>query len=185
MFLKKGFTFIELVVAIAILALLVSVAIPAFRGQSVEKARSQFISRLNSLSRTALQNALTTQRLQRIVFDLDKKEVYVEEEAEEAIGKGWDADQAFSKLYSPYALGTIKIPKNFEIFNFFIFGKDEMEKRVDHVWYFITPTGLAQEVIINIEDKNASEDENQFGLVLNPFSAQFKSYETVQTPIQV
>ena len=51
----------------------------------------------------------------------------------------------------------------------------------DNVWFFIIPDGLTQEVTINFvdyDDMLPNGDARQFGLVLNPFSAQFKLYDT-------
>ncbi len=55
----------------------------------------------------------------------------------------------------------------------------------ENAWFFIAPDGTTQPVVINI--KNVSEDQAQaqtptFGMVLNPFSAQFEYYDTAQQP---
>ena len=53
-----------------------------------------------------------------------------------------------------YRKTTYHGPENFEVREFFIEGLNEMKggKKVDKMWIFVTPEGLAQEVIINVID---------------------------------
>ena len=80
-------------------------------------------------------------------------------------------------------------PKIWEIKNFFIKGRDELSTTTSHatdtLWFYITPEGVAQEVIINMLDTNdtgANNNPAQASAVLNPFTLQFTLYDEFQQP---
>jgi hypothetical protein len=52
----------------------------------------------------------------------------------------------------------------------------------ENIWFFVAASGLAQPVTINLVDDNdrSAGRARSIGLVLNPFSAQFKEYDTFQ-----
>ena len=52
------------------------------------------------------------------------------------------------------------------------------------VWFYIIPEGMTQDVVLNFIDTNDAYDGHprQVGLVLNPFTAQFKEYDEFQKP---
>ena len=55
-------------------------------------------------------------------------------------------------------------------------------RQTTELWFFIVPEGLAQDVVINLLDMRDKDrgKAKQVGLVLNPFAAQFKSYDSFQ-----
>lgn len=168
------------------MAVLAAIAVPNFRSRFPSQITEKFISDLNSLSGIAWQNAILTGRLNRVVFNFSSKKIYIESEKKEAVDKGIDENEAFEPVVSVYSNDYIYLPSHLEIVSFFVDGKNEMEGSLkDRSWYFITNVGISQEVIVNIEDKSKPnlEEPDIFGLVLNPFSAQFKKHETIQEPI--
>ena len=54
----------------------------------------------------------------------------------------------------------IYYPKHLEVKNFYVAGKDELMENAKQSWFFITPLGITQEVVINLEDNsNPNIDE--------------------------
>ncbi len=180
---KKGIMLLEVIIAISLMAILVAVAVPNFRARFPEQITNKFFSNLNVLSSVAWQSSITTGRLHRVIFDFTSKKISIEQEKKDATGKGLDEDEAFEPVPSAY-MDHIYYPKHLEVKNFYVAGKDELMENAKQSWFFITPLGITQEVVINLEDNsNPNIDEpDAFGLVLNPFSAQFKKYETAQNP---
>ena len=181
MYKKPGFTLVELMVAVAIIALLATVAVFNVRRDRPKETRERFVSQLNNLTGYAWRNAITTNKVQQVLFHFGKRQVSVLQESEkDKYGK--------TKYVPPKAAPiktTIKIPEQLELRNFYINGEDRAEVvgKSGEAWFYITE-GLSQEVIINFLDKKDTVNRRKraVGLVLNPFSAQFEAYDEFKTP---
>lgn len=184
--LNNGFSIIELIVVIAIIALLGTVVVPNFQGKDPKKERQTFTAQLNDFMTFAWYNGITTGKIQRVVFDLNNHQVYLEQQKvrEERPSQ----ETTYERVNRGYTQTAIAWPKHFVIKNFIIEGFDEVGKygsggALKTTWFFIVPDGLAQDVIINIVDKSdqtQTRNGHPFSLILNPFSAQFKEYEQFQ-----
>lgn len=181
--LKKGIMLLEVIIAISLMALLAAVAVPNIRARFPAQITNKFVSDVSSLTSVAWQSSITTGALHRVIFDFKSRKIFIEKEKKEAVGKGLSEEEAFEPVSSGY-LSNIYYPKHLEVKNFYVAGKDELEGNVEQSWFFITPIGITQEVVINFEDSSRPglDDPDIFGLVLNPFSAQFKKHETAQEP---
>jgi prepilin-type N-terminal cleavage/methylation domain-containing protein len=173
---KAGFTFVELVIALALLALLAVVVVPRFVTKKTEPL-GEFTHKLNVLLQLGYSNALATGKIHRVLFDRKNNRVELAIAGTERTASG---ELQFTPLASRYLNSFIDWPINFELDNFYINNKDELVGGpTPKVWFFIMPDGLAQEVIINMRD--LAHEKNR-GLVLNPFTVQFTSYDTYQKP---
>ncbi|CAN5167657.1 hypothetical protein BH09DEP1_BH09DEP1_1990 [soil metagenome] len=181
---NKGFSLLELLVVLAIMGILMAVVVPNFRNLLPGRERKLFIEKLNGLVRSAWQRALIERKLQKVAFDFNTRSIWLES----ATGAIKDGDPEFVRAKGGYAAAAVKIPKVLEIKNFFIEGFDEMSRygggrKTTESWFYIIPDGMAQAVTINFLDTsntNAAGKPRQFGLVLNPFNAQFKVYDAFQ-----
>lgn len=170
---SKGFTLIELALVIAIIAILGMVVIPRITVKGT-RPRDIFTEHLNMLMNAAYGNAITMGKVHRVVFDLNKDIVFVEQAKSERDSAG---QLQFEPIVSEFFTTTLPIPTDFLIKQFFIKGKDSMAGgKTDKVWFFITPEGRAQEVSVVVEDV---ENRQTFNLVLNPFKAMFKENDTM------
>ena len=181
---KPGFTLIELIIVLAIIGILATIVVPNFRGRSPERRRKEFISRINALVQVAWQDAVATRKLHRVVFDLKKNNMSLETQTNKKAATG---DPVFESMRTRYLNTVYEWPADtFEFKNFYIGKRDEIQLTLKEtgkgkIWFFITPEGLAQDVIMNIVDTK-EQKLIEFSLVLNPFSAQFKEYDTFQKP---
>lgn len=181
---NSGFTLLELLVVLAIAGILMAVVVPNFQNMLPGRERKLFIAKLNGLMRSAWQRALVERKTQKIAFDFGKRLIWLES----ATGKIKDGQAEFTPAKGSYVSTSLKIPKVIDVKNFVIEGFDEMSRygsgrKTNESWFFIIPDGLAQAVTINFLDTsnlNAAGKPRQFGLVLNPFNAQFKVYDAFQ-----
>lgn len=181
---RVGFTLIELVVVIAVIAVLSAIVMPNFGLLFPGYERRQFIARFNELVQLGWRRAITTRKIHRIDVDIANRSVFLRQEAEEKAGT--KNDEAYVPIRGAAIRTTISIPQNLEIKQFFIENFDEMSrftsKKTARVYFFIVPDGLTQQVTINMVDTNDRVDRKpkQIGLVLNPFFAQFIAYDAFQ-----
>lgn len=184
---KSGFTLIELIIGLAILGLLAAVAIPNIKNFIKKDEQQVFFNDLNSLTSNALDNAIISDKTNRIVFDFVNKKIFIEQELDKKLPTGQIGYESISSKYVQAEFDYSKF--NFEFKNFFIDTKDEMslsagQIKKEKVWFFISSDGTAQPVVINLIEvnENLPENERQFSLVLNPFTVQFKKYEKFMQP---
>lgn len=179
---KFGFTLLEILIAIAIIAVMAIVVVPNMGNKRPGAERKAFVAKLNALTQLAWQNALAQNRLHRILFDFKKKTVSVEQATDQKDAQG---QPKFMPSKITYLDTQIEWPEYLQIKNFFIEGFDEAKRFVGRdtgeTWFFVVPDGLTQKVTINITDtadRLVNGRPKKIGLVLNPFNAQFKTYDT-------
>jgi prepilin-type N-terminal cleavage/methylation domain-containing protein len=181
---RTGFTLIELIVAIAIIALLATMIIPNLAPVRPEYQRKAFFQKLNSMMNLATGGAIADGVVHQLFFDIKKKTIAVRKDSGRKDAKG---EVIFQTLEVPYGTAIFDIPDGYVVKNFYIEGTDEMKRHgaTNEVWFFVVPSGLAQAVVINIIDTldtNRSEQGEIMSLVLNPFTTQFTLYDTLQKP---
>ena len=161
-----------------IIALVATIAIPNLQQRMPGYQRKQFFTEISSLMAITWEHALRTNQLHRVLFDFDRRTIRIEVETKEEKGK-----KSFKEITGAYRKTMYQWPETIEVRQFFIEGINEMRSgvKVDKMWIFITPEGLAQDVVINAVD-TSQHAEIPLGLVLNPFTAQFTLYETFQKP---
>jgi prepilin-type N-terminal cleavage/methylation domain-containing protein len=180
---NKGFTLIEILVAIAIIGFMATVIVPNLTGPSAATERKSFIAAANGLLFIGWQQALITHKIHTATFDFNKKKVFIE--IVENIDNPSNPKLAPVKI--DYQKTSIDLPEQFEVQNFYIEGYDEVKQSAGRTvfFFYIMPDGMAQDVVINLVDtKDVMPDKSprRVGLVLNPFSVQLKEYDTFKNP---
>ena len=72
---RSGFTLIELLVAIAILGVVAALVVPRLQKRGPKQEREQFVVRLNLLAAFARQQAIVSNKIQRVEFDLSARKI--------------------------------------------------------------------------------------------------------------
>lgn len=176
----SGFTFIELIIAIAILAAIMALGMTSMRQSTPRYERETFIARLNALLFVGWQNAIKSGKAHRISFDFSKRKISIAVATDATDSQG---ELICEPLSSKHGRTTLPIPDMLKVENFVIEGGDELKKYSDkqkaETWFYITPNGLTQEVTINFFDTKdrIAKKARPIGLVLNPFNAQFEAYD--------
>jgi len=180
----QGFTLIEVMVSILIIALLGALIIPNFRARTPRYERELFVARLGAQVQAAWQHALITRTLHKVVFDLKGRRVWVEYARKGQDEKG---QPAFRPLKQWHGVGPMQWDERFKFKQFMIEGFDEMDRSTDRatveVFFYVVPDGLTQEVTINMLDTKDTIERRPrpFSLVLNPFTARFEYHDSFQT----
>lgn len=182
---KRGFTILELLIVILIMGIIGSVVMPNLKRTTPRYEREAFLARLNALTQLAWQQALIEHKIVQVLIDVSKKRVSLLIDTQEPDRSG---DLTFKPLIGLVQETEIIIPDQIEFKQVIIEGFDMMAKftraKTEEMWFYVIPEGLTQDVIINcIDVKDTKNDEpRSIGLVLNPFNAQFKIYDTFQKP---
>lgn len=175
-----GFTLIELMIGIVIVGILMAGLIPMMTQKGPGWERKQFTARLNALMQLAWQQSIITHKVHRVMFDFKNHRAFTEKD----ITKSPTAKKVDFELVKLSA-SEMTWPKTFIIQQFIVEGFDEMRRyagKSETSWFYIIPNGMTQQVTINGIDKDEMIEgkPSQFGLVLNPYMAQFKAYDAFQ-----
>lgn len=184
---KQGIALLDLILAIAILALISLIALPNIKHLMPGYQRKQFLSSLDRLVLVGWQQALVTGNIHKVIFNLNTRMITLEQQKNTVDQKG-----ASASAYVPAKGNGIStqcsIPESIEIKQFFIEGFDEVSryagnKNAAQIWFFIMPNGFCQNVVINMIDtstKDSSQGIKQIGLVLNPLNGRFYAHDEFQ-----
>lgn len=184
---KPGFGLLEILIAFAILGALASIAVPNYMSQQASYERKKFVTSLNALMSELFQQALISEKIERVKFDFKKRSITMEQEDDHY---DEDGNKIFKPVLLHYVDAKYRWPETFEFKQFFVKRQDEIAVRgthgdTDEVWFYVMPSGMAQEVIINIldtQDEAVHKDGTEMSLVLNPFTLQFREYHDFQIP---
>ena len=183
---KSGFSLIELMIVVAIMGVMATIVVPYLSPDNSEQERQEFVSKLNLFMTSAWYNSLTTGKIHRVVIDLQAAQMFIEIQADEKTGQSESKYELVQIDYNENIFAWNR--EQFKFKDVYINDKNVMfadEGSSDKTWFYIVPDGLAQNVIFNFRDVKESKylgEVSNYSLVLNPFSVQFKLYESFQKP---
>lgn len=179
---QYGFTLLEVLIALLLIALMASVLLPSLRGKDPRYERDLFVAQITSLLHNAWQRAVITQKVHRVIFMFQKNTISVMQ----AQGASANGDLVFGPIKSFSSPTSMTIPAHIKIKQFIIEGVDEIARhsggKITESWIYCMPEGLAQPLIMNMIDTKdvVGNKPRQFSLVLNPFSGIGKYYDAFQ-----
>ena len=184
---KPGFSFIQIVIVLSLISLIGSIAIPNIVRQQAGYEQKKFLTSINSLMSEVWQRALMSGKIEKVVFNFQARTVSVEQQKD---GTDKDGSFLFEPLLLHYAQNNYTWPESFQFKQFFINGADELSARgpqgkTDTSWFFVMPSGMSQELILNIIDTAYATDDKEgkeMSFVLNPFTLQLRRYNEFQIP---
>ncbi len=182
---RIGFTLFELLIVIAIIAVLGAIIMPNLQRTTPRYEREAFIARLNALVQLGWQQAVIKHKIHKVQFDVGKNIVSLHQDTGQ---RDLGGDPLFKPVKGLYLSTSFTWPDQFRIKQFFVEGFDEMSRFVGRktaeIWFYLMPEGMTQDVVINMVDTKdlRNRKPRPVGLVLNPFTAQFKVYDTLQKP---
>lgn len=118
---RKGFTFLELIIVVLLVGMIASIVIPALQHRVPGYKRKEFITQLGALVNLAWQNALIEQRMHRVWFDVEKNIARVEIQKISAPG---DTKERFEPINVPYIKSEYHWPSTIHIKQLLIDGVD-------------------------------------------------------------
>jgi len=184
---RPGIALLQLIIGMAMLAIIGAKVAPNLLGRMPLYQRQEFVSTLNSLAQQSWIGALETGNAYKIIFNLNKQTIKIEEKTAEFDEQG---EPVFKSVMIDSVGSYYEWPEHLEIKQFFVEGVDEIAQHaagrtMEDVWFFIVPEGMAQAVVINLidtKDTHYDIEGQEISLVLNPFRVQFEVYEEFVTP---
>jgi prepilin-type N-terminal cleavage/methylation domain-containing protein len=169
---KQAFTLIELLIVLAIIALVSALVVPRLVTENPAAVRNEFIAALNGLLHFAWQQSVSSSKPHKISFDMQKKTVTLFE------GKYNAAKKEFE--YNPVTIAQVNtkifFPELIVFKKFLIEGFDEMSRFVGgqttEIWFFVNQQGIAQRVsFLLMQEIKEIRIERWYDL--HPFTVQF------------
>ena len=185
---KSGFSFFEIIIAVALMAVALTIVIPNTMGRRVVQERTGFVAELNAVMNEVWLRGLQQGKIHKINFNLEKRVITVAEQTDK-----FDVDKkiVFDPIKLHFASNSYVWPESFDVQQLYVQRVDEIAaggalRKTEDIWFFMMPDGMCQEVIINISDNPSSapeKDAKYFSVVINPFTAQCVMYDTFQKPL--
>ncbi len=180
---SRGFTLIEMMAVLALIAVIISMAVPRLSRRSPSSNWPNILDELNNLAQFARQESIAEQVVFRLSFTRGKNKtsdtVVVEHQSKNDERKGMIE---FAHASSPYRKTQYSFAESVQIRAMYL-GKKEIFQENNQAFCYVVPDGLIQDVyiqLIRIEDKK----EEAITLKMQPFYGQFELIEKLIRPGQ-
>ena len=134
---KPGFSFIEIIIAIALVGLLLSIAVPNVLGRRDAQERKAFVSAIDTVMSEVWLRGLQTGLIHKVNFDLEHRKIEVSQQTDKV-----DADKKtiFEPIILHFAPNTYQWPETFDIQQIYVQKIDEIasggiSRKTENVWF--------------------------------------------------
>lgn len=183
-FSQSGFSFIELVIVIALIGLLGAFVVPNLFRTKQGAERKEFLASFDTLLKDAVLRSIVESSMHQIFIDIDHEVIQTRIYDKNSIET--NQHKKFIKLQDPGYSTEIKFPKRFAIKDFFINGVQELAPGTAtlDIMFYVMPDGTSQAIIANLvdQDEDGVTPDVNFSFVINPFYARMSVHEAFQTP---
>lgn len=175
---NKGFSLLELMIAIVIIGMVMAIGVPNYRGWLERRERDVFFSDVKNLIESARYRAITSGITTKITFDLTNNSAWIEGQTHQ---KDVHGAFVFEKIKKSFGAVSMVWNNRFLFRSFSIEGVDEISrygagKATQEVWFFIVPEGIVQRVAFIVADTKdiVKGKARQFLCSINVFSGMLK-----------
>lgn len=173
---RLGFTLLEMMVVMLLIGVVATFLLPRLMKRSPLVEWKTILSDMNDLALFARQEAITNQKIYRLVFCSNQQgvdEITIEDEQDDQERPG---KKKFMPVFSFYFSTKYRFAEQVKIKAVFL-GKQEMIENQRGVAYcYIIPDGLVQEVLVHLIRK-IDNVETGASFAINPFDGRFQLYD--------
>ena len=179
----QGFTLIEMMVVLSLIALLIGMVVPRMSRRSPSQAWPNILDQLNQLAQLARQESVAEQKIFRISFTRGKNNTPAIVVVEHQVGMNQKtAAIEFAQFSSPYLPTQYDFAQSISIKAIYQ-GKKEIYQENGQAFCYCVPDGLTQDIYVQLV-RNEDDKEEGVTLKMDPFDGQFVLIEKLVRPGQ-
>ena len=136
-----------MLIVVFIIGLGASLVMPRLLRRSPDKEWPSIQSELSNMLYFARQEAITSQKVHRIVFDKRKRRAIVEVDA----GEHKPGVRAYEPIKSMYYTSEYQLPEGVSFLSLVLGKKELFEENKGIGWCYVVPHGLVQDIVLKME----------------------------------
>ena len=175
---NAGFSLLEILVVMFIIGLGASFVMPRLVRRAPNIEWPNVRDEMNNMLYFARQEAITTQKVHRLVFDQKKRVLTVQVDA----GKDSKGKHRFTQTESMYFTSTYELPEQLSLRSVTMGKKQLLEESKDRKAYcYVVPHGLVQAVEVTFDRNGIGDEERKAFMKIKvaPFLGSFEVMEQV------
>lgn len=178
---SSAFTLFETLIVLAIIAFMATIISPWLFKKKPAQNWPMILDRFNSFLYFARQEAISTNKVYRIVFKLNKNEpdfILIQEELEDPE----NPDKViYQQVSSEYFKTKYKLPDTIKMIAFYKGKVEQFVENKGNGYCHVIPNGLVEEVMIYLIRK-IDDKEEKVTFKVSPFVGKFDFYEGFLKP---
>lgn len=169
---QVAFTMIEMMVVLFIIGLMVSLVGPRMAQRTPDATWPVVSDEFNNMLYFARQEAITSQKIHRLVFDKRKRTAHVEVDA----GEAKPGVRDYQPVHSHYFTSSYALPDEIGYLSLKRGKKDLFEDNKGVAYCYVVPHGLVEDLVLRLE-RQESERTTAVKLSVQPFLGAFNLQE--------
>ena len=166
---QTAFSMIEIMVVILIIGLMASMILPRLVQRSPDAAWPAIADECNNMLYFARQEALTSQKIHRLVFNKKERSMHVEVDA----GEKKPGVRDYQKVHSHYFTSSYTLPETVDFLSMKRGKKELFAENKGVAYCYVVPHGLVEDGVIRLE-RNEIEKTSAIHFTVQPFLGAFR-----------